>query len=90
MGGLVFLVPVLLVVVAEDARRRGIGRALLAAALARAPAARVAHLEVRASNAAAIALYERLGFVAVGRRPRYYEGREDAVSMRCRLAGSIA
>jgi [ribosomal protein S18]-alanine N-acetyltransferase len=83
-------IEVLLVVVAPPARRRGIGRALLRAALARAPAARVAHLEVRASNAAAIALYEALGFVAVGRRPRYYEGGEDALSMRCQLVGSIA
>ncbi len=80
---------VLLVAVDRRARRRGLGRALLAAALARVPAARVAHLEVRASNAAAIALYERLGFVAVGRRPRYYDGGEDALTMRCDLAGPI-
>lgn len=82
-------IEVLLVVVAPALRRRGIGRALLAKALARVPGASVAHLEVRASNAAAIALYESLGFVAVGRRPRYYEGGEDALSMRCKLAGSI-
>lgn len=78
-------VEILLVVVAPTSRRRGIGRALLTSALARARAARVAHLEVRVSNAAAIALYEQLGFVAVGRRPRYYDGGEDALSMRRRL-----
>jgi ribosomal-protein-alanine N-acetyltransferase len=72
---------VLLVAVAPRARRRGVGRALVEALLAHANAA-TAHLEVRASNAAAIALYERAGFVAAGRRPRYYEGREDAVTMR--------
>jgi ribosomal-protein-alanine N-acetyltransferase len=72
---------VLLVAVAPGARRRGVGRALVEALLARANAT-TAHLEVRASNAAAIGLYERVGFVAAGRRPRYYEGREDAVTMR--------
>ena len=81
-------VEVLLVAVAPAARRRGIARRLLEAALARAARARVAHLEVRVSNTAAIALYEGLGFVAEGRRPRYYDGGEDALSMQRRLAGS--
>lgn len=39
-------------------------------------------LEVRAGNAPAIALYEKQGFVQVGRRKNYYEKpREDAVLM---------
>ncbi|ABK43159.1 [SSU ribosomal protein S18P]-alanine acetyltransferase [Magnetococcus marinus MC-1] len=42
-------------------------------------------LEVRASNGAAIGLYEQLGFKHLGVRPRYYplgqHGREDAVLM---------
>ena len=39
-------------------------------------------LEVRASNAPAIALYEKHGFAAVGRRKNYYDApREDAVLM---------
>ena len=39
-------------------------------------------LEVRASNAPAIALYEKHGFAAVGRRKNYYESpKEDAVLM---------
>jgi [ribosomal protein S18]-alanine N-acetyltransferase len=41
-------------------------------------------LEVRASNAAALALYDRFGFVQTGRRRDYYpaaKGREDAVLM---------
>jgi ribosomal-protein-alanine N-acetyltransferase len=39
-------------------------------------------LEVRRSNAAAIELYRRLGFEAVGVRPKYYvEDNEDAVVM---------
>ncbi len=40
-------------------------------------------LEVRVSNASAIALYEKLGFAQVGRRPRYYHNpREDALILR--------
>ncbi len=40
-------------------------------------------LEVRASNAAAIALYAKLGFFQVGRRPNYYRNpREDALILR--------
>ena len=71
--------------VAEGARRGGVGRELLAAALAWAEArgARETFLEVRASNAAAIALYEKAGFRAVGRRPDYYQRPvEDAILYR--------
>ena len=41
-------------------------------------------LEVRASNAAAIALYDTTGFNEIGRRRNYYPiavGREDAIVM---------
>jgi ribosomal-protein-alanine N-acetyltransferase len=39
-------------------------------------------LEVRPSNPAAIALYERFGFVSAGTRPRYYaDTGEDALIM---------
>ena len=39
-------------------------------------------LEVRAGNAPAIALYDRFGFVPVGRRKNYYSApKEDAVLM---------
>lgn len=59
------------VVVAADARGRGVGRALLDDAIAWAVAhpdvARIA-LSVFADNAPAIALYERCGFVVEGRR----------------------
>lgn len=78
---------VLLMAVAPARRRCGGGGALLEAALADARAAGLAaaHLEVRAGNRAALALYARHGFLAVGRRPRYYEGREDAILMSRRL-----
>ncbi len=40
-------------------------------------------LEVRVSNAAAISLYEKLGFYQAGRRPRYYTNpKEDAFILR--------
>jgi len=40
-------------------------------------------LEVRVSNTPAIALYEKLGFLPVGRRPNYYHNpKEDALIMR--------
>jgi ribosomal-protein-alanine N-acetyltransferase len=57
------------------ARRRGLGRFLLRAALARAgrAGARRALLEVRAGNHAARSLYSDSGFVTLGLRKRYYE-----------------
>ncbi len=70
------------IAVDPPARRRGIARALLQAMLDRAGAEREFTLEVRASNAAAIALYERFGFRSAGTRPRYYHDTgEDAVIM---------
>jgi len=69
-------------------RRRGLGRALLEHALAEAIAAacRSAYLEVRPTNAAAVALYESHGFKVVRRRKGYYaDTREDALVMRAAL-----
>jgi ribosomal-protein-alanine N-acetyltransferase len=63
-------------------RRRGLGRFLLEAALRRAAGAGAnqALLEVRASNAAARALYANFGFVPFGLRKDYYvEPLEDAL-----------
>jgi [ribosomal protein S18]-alanine N-acetyltransferase len=63
-------------------RRRGIGSQLLEAALeqARAFGTERALLEVRASNAAAIAFYGHHGFALTGRRRRYYSNPcEDAL-----------
>ena len=71
------------VAVRPRVRGRGLGRALVRALLERARAARAerADLEVRAGNAAAIALYASEGFVPVGRRRRYYGDGEDALLM---------
>ncbi len=70
---------VLTLAVAPGARRRGLGAALVAAAagLAHARGADTMHLEVAEDNAAASALYAKLGFVQNGRRPGYYA--EDGV-----------
>jgi ribosomal-protein-alanine N-acetyltransferase len=63
-------------------RRRGIARALLEQMLERAGSDCEYTLEVRTSNAPAIALYERFGFRSAGTRPRYYrDNGEDAVIM---------
>lgn len=76
--------------VAPAWQRRGMASTLLRAAL-RACAARGAArclLEVRQSNAAALRLYETLGFVRDGVRPNYYpapQGREAAVLMSASL-----
>jgi ribosomal-protein-alanine N-acetyltransferase len=74
---------VLNVATREDRRRRGIGGALLAEVVGYAQRSRMKHvlLEVRRSNAAAITLYRRAGFFAMGVRPRYYGDGEDAVEM---------
>ena len=72
------------VAVAPSARRQGIASALLSELLRRAGERELAFitLEVRASNAPAIALYEGFGFVPVGLRKGYYEApKEDAVLM---------
>lgn len=63
------------IAVRQSQRSRGIGRALLEAALAAAVDrdCLVLRLEVRADNAAAIHLYEKLGFHGAGRIEGYYE-----------------
>jgi ribosomal-protein-alanine N-acetyltransferase len=67
-----------------DFRRQGFGERLLIAALvsARKEGATRAFLEVRAGNEAALALYEKYGFVAAGLRKNYYkDNNEDAILM---------
>ena len=73
------------VAVDPDFRRRGVAQTLILA-LVDALKARGSHwlmLEVRQSNAPARALYEKLGFVEVGRRKNYYRNpKEDALILR--------
>jgi ribosomal-protein-alanine N-acetyltransferase len=63
--------------------RHKIGTRLLLALArqARAAAARHLTLEVRVSNKAAQAMYQRFGFAPAGIRPKYYENVEDAIVM---------
>jgi ribosomal-protein-alanine N-acetyltransferase len=72
------------IAVRPEYRRRGHAHALIGAALAAYPNASHVHLEVRPTNAAAIDLYESLGFETTGRRPRYY-GDVDALLMTLNL-----
>jgi [ribosomal protein S18]-alanine N-acetyltransferase len=60
--------------VAPEARRRGLGRKLLARFIyqSRLRGAASAFLEVAEGNAAALALYLQTGFVETGRRRSYY------------------
>jgi ribosomal-protein-alanine N-acetyltransferase len=65
-------------------RRQGIASALLKTLLRRVDGGKGAELtlEVRPTNDAAIALYERFGFRSAGLRPRYYQDNgEDALIM---------
>lgn len=81
-------VEILNLAVAPAARRRGMGSQLLRHALAAAKrdGARRAFLEVRESNQAAVAFYQRFGFSGAGRRKQYYrDPPEDALILRTNL-----
>lgn len=81
-------VQVLNVAVEPSLRRRGLARALMKAVTetARAQRATAVTLEVRPTNAAAVTLYQTMGFTISGRRPRYYDDGEDALLMVLSLA----
>ena len=72
------------IAVHPEAQRQGVGHALVEAMLREARNRGLAEisLEVRASNAAAIGLYERFGFAVAGRRRHFYrDPAEDALVM---------
>ena len=75
------------VAVAQACRRRGVAAALLGRLEdgARERGVRTLFLEVRVSNAAAMALYLKRGYVGVYARKRYYGNGEDALVMRKKL-----
>lgn len=75
------LLEIDLVGVAPGCRRAGVGRAMLTNLLdaERSGGQLEARLELAASNRAARALYEGLGFMVVGRRSRYYPDGDDAL-----------
>ena len=70
------------IAVSPERRREGIADALLCALKERGNALAFLTLEVRESNAAAIALYTKHGFQVAGRRKKYYQKpAEDAILM---------
>ena len=71
------------VAVSPRFQNQGIGRRMLTYLLEQACGRGMTRivLEVRVSNAAAMALYLRCGFVGVAVRPRYYGDGEDALVM---------
>lgn len=82
---------ILTLAVRPGARGKGLGRALLQAAIdkARALGAATVFLEVGTDNPHALALYAGLGFAKVGSRKAYYDGRDAAV-LRLPLATDFA
>ena len=74
-------IQVLSLAVDASYRRLGIGRRLVEHALEQEPGAAIAHLEVRSNDAGAQAFYARLRFRAIGRRPGFYPGGVDAISL---------
>jgi ribosomal-protein-alanine N-acetyltransferase len=74
--------------VAPEARREGVASELLNAAETRLRTAGVkgVRLEVAENNDSAIAFYKQHGFLEVGRKAGYYNGRLDALSMKKELS----
>lgn len=73
---------ILRIAVKKNWRGHGLASRLLARAFSQAAknGARSAYLEVRPSNTSAIALYRRLGFRFIGKKPEYYtDTLEDAL-----------
>lgn len=84
---------ILAIGVLPPARRGGVGRLLVEAAVAKSRdlGATALFLEVAEDNQAAWTLYKACGFFSVGRRPGYYkrpDGRVAALVLRCNLDGA--
>lgn len=76
-----------LVAVDKAYRRAGYGFVLVSALIEKLSKLGVKRvfLEVRVSNVSARSLYEKVGFVPVGVRKRYYEDFEDALVMEIKI-----
>lgn len=75
---------VIAIAVRKPYLRQGIGQGLLVSVIDMATKlhTRIITLEVRESNRSAREMYEKYGFVEVGKRPRYYsDNQEDAILM---------
>ena len=71
------------IVVRKSYRNQGIGQELLEELLhlAKETDLKICNLEVNENNLSAIHLYEKNGFVVIGRRPKYYHNIDDAILM---------
>ncbi|TYL46722.1 ribosomal protein S18-alanine N-acetyltransferase [Marinomonas sp. IMCC 4694] len=80
-----------LIVIDSAVRRQGLARRLMMAWLASVAQQGVTEslLEVRESNESAMALYESLGFVLVGRRKNYYEVKQNDQTLQGREAACL-
>jgi len=83
---------ILTLAVTPAARRRGLGTALLRAAMHRARdlGATAMFLEVAVTNQPARALYASLGFSEAGSRRHYYSDGTDALILRSTLTAAAA
>lgn len=72
------------IAVKENFRRNGVASALMDKVIDFCAENEICalNLEVRESNLGARAFYKKCGFIEVGMRKRYYEGKETAVLMR--------
>ena len=71
---------ILSIAVAKEARRRGLGSAMMAACIESCELRSVStiYLEAGEGNGAALALYGRMGFSILSRRAGYYQGGKSA------------
>ncbi len=82
-----------LMAILPDYRGRGWGQDCCGGFMAEAVAIGMHHatLEVRASNEAAVKLYEKMGFETLGKRKKYYQNpEEDALVMWCRAYRNLS
>lgn len=81
------VVEVIDIAVAPEFKRQGIGKALIENVLkyCKTKNASEIQLEVRESNIPAISLYEKMNFVKVGIREKYYSDGENAILMSLNL-----
>ncbi len=75
------------IVVRKDFRKQGIGKLLLEKIIEESNEMKkqYIYLEVNEKNENAINLYKSFQFVEVGRRKKYYDGKNDAILMNLKL-----
>lgn len=71
------------IAVSPEFWRQGIGKTILYYIIEKSKKnkCKYINLEVKSTNIAAISLYEKMGFVSVGQRKKYYKDNSDAILM---------